>query len=66
MESGPCYLKIYSNETNQMYLFGDGSDVNSSTVFIERFQEIYSSLRYNYFYCISVKVISVILCNLLN
>lgn len=45
MESGPCYLKIYGNNTNRMRLDGDSIDLNSSKLPLDRLKSVYDVLR---------------------
>lgn len=45
MESGPCNLKIYGNNTNKMRLDGDSIDLNSSKLPLDRLKNVYEVLR---------------------
>lgn len=44
MESGPCYLKIYGNNTNKMRLDGESIDLNGSKLSLDRLKIVYDVL----------------------
>lgn len=50
MESGPCYLKIYGNNTNEMHLSGESIDLKSSKLPLEQLERVYSVLKLVYFF----------------
>lgn len=49
MESGPCYLKIYGNNTNKMRLDGNSIDLDSTKLSLDRLKSVYQVLRCDFF-----------------
>lgn len=49
MESGPCYLKIYGNDTNKMHLDGNSIDLDSTKLSLDRLKNVYQILRWDFF-----------------
>lgn len=45
LESGPCFLKIFGNNTNNMRLDGESIDLNASKLPLERLKTVYDIMR---------------------
>lgn len=46
LESGPCFLKIFGNNTNNMRLDGESIDLNASKLPLERLKTVYDIMRW--------------------